>query len=125
MIQYHYASWSHSTYGLLLRCGLLGSGLFLGLGLLLEGGTQFVRGLDLYKVAGLNSVLEGLQESGVHPLLISGQVGLHVLFYGNGGGAGAVLELGDGFDDSCFVRHDDCGSGFALDTIDANENKVR
>jgi hypothetical protein len=28
-----------------------------------------------------------------------------MLLDGDGGGAGAVLELRDGFDDSCFVRH--------------------
>jgi hypothetical protein len=28
-----------------------------------------------------------------------------VLFDGDGGGAGAVFELRDGLDDSCFVRH--------------------
>ena len=113
-----------STYSLLLWCSLLGGGLFLGLGLLLEGGTQFVRSLDLHKVSGLNSVLERLEESGVHPLLIGGQVGLHVLFDGDGGRAGAVLELRDGFDDSCFVRHDDCGSWFALDRLmRTKENK--
>jgi hypothetical protein len=28
-----------------------------------------------------------------------------VLLDGNGGGAGPILELRDGFDDSCFVRH--------------------
>ncbi len=32
---------------------------------------------------------------------------LHVLLDGNGGGAGAVLDLRDGDNDSCFVRHDD------------------
>ena len=107
------------TYGLLLGgsllfgCSLLGSGLLLrgllglagSLGLLLERRTQLVRSLDLDEVSGLNTVLEGLEKSGVHPLLVGGHVGLHVLLDGDGGGAGAVLELRDGFDDSCFVRH--------------------
>jgi hypothetical protein len=105
------------TYGLLLRsrlllgCSLFGSSLLLGsllglsggLGLLLEGRAQLVRSFDLDEISGRNSLLERLEESPIHPLLVGGHVGLHVLLDGNGGGAGPILELRDGFDDSCFV----------------------
>ena len=99
---------------LLLRSRLLlGRGLLLGSllglgssgGLLLEVGTELVRGLDLGEVAIGNHLLEGVQVGTVHPLLIRGEVRLHVLLDGDGGGAGAVLELSDGSDDSSFVRH--------------------
>jgi len=88
--------------------GLQGGG-----GLLPVLGAELVRSLGLEEVAVDHGLLQGVQEDAVHPLLVSGEVGLHVLLDGNGGGAGAVLELRDGCEDSCFVRHgvdgfDDC-----------------
>ena len=103
------------THSLLLGCGLLlgsslllRSGLLLGCSLLLSGSlgscTKLVGGLYLDEFTRGNTVLQGLQEDTVEPLLVA-HVGLHMLLDGNGGGTGAVLELRDGFDDSCFVRH--------------------
>ena len=89
----------------------LGSGLFLGSllglqgsgGLLLVLGAELVGGLHLGEVTISYGLLQGVEEDAVHPLLVSGQVGLHVLLDGDGGAAGAVLELRDGGEDSCFV----------------------
>ena len=50
---------------------------------------------------------QSAQVGGVLPLLVLGKVRLHVLLDGDGGGSSAVLELRDGGDDSCFVRHGD------------------
>jgi len=121
------------TYSLLLGCSLLlGSGLLLGcclLGccllayLLLVFGTELVRALDLDKVTVSYGILQGCQESFVQPFLILGKVGLHVLLDSNGGGSGTVLEGGDGFEDSCFVRHDD--SGWMLLICCCNDIKFR
>ena len=97
---------------LLRRCLLLRRGLLLGLlglgggsGLLLVLGADLVRGLGLRQIAVGHGLLQGRQEGAVQPLLVLGEVGLHVLLDGDGGGAGAVLELRDGGDDSGFVRH--------------------
>ena len=107
------------TYSLLLGCSLLlRSGLLLScclLGccllayLLLVFGTKLVRALDLDEVTVSYGILQGCQESFVQPFLILGKVGLHVLLDSNGGGSSTVLEGGNGFEDSCFVRHDDSG----------------
>ena len=88
---------------LLLRRSLLGLGCLLGL--ILVGSAELVRSLGLDKFTIGHGLLQGFQIHAIHPLLIGWEVGLHVLLDGDGGGAGAVLELGDGFDDSCFVRH--------------------
>jgi len=93
---------------LLLRRGLLRRrllGLGGGSGLLLVVGTDLVGGLDLDEVSLGNHLLQGAQEGSVEPLLVGREIGLHVLLDGDRGGAGAVLELRDGGDDSCFVRH--------------------
>ena len=102
-----------NTHSLLLRCGLLlRSSLLLRRGLLLRcllrlgsslgGRTKLVRSLDLDKGSIGNTVLQRLQKDCICPLLIA-HLGLHVLLDGDGGGSSAVLELRDGFDDSCFV----------------------
>ena len=92
-------------HGLFLRSGLLRSllGLERGSGLLLVLGAELVGGLDLGEIAVGNGLLQGVQEHTVHPLFVGGEVGLHVLLDGDGGGSGAVLELRDGGEDSCFV----------------------
>ena len=84
-------------WGRLLR-GVLGS-------LLLEVRTEPVGALGLIEVSGNYHGLKRLEECGIEPFLARGHVGLHVLLDGDRGGAGAVLELGDGSDDSSFVRH--------------------
>ena len=105
---------SHSL--LLGRSLLLGSRLLLGRGLLLRSGlllglgglrlgAELIRSLVLGELAVGHGLLQGLEVHGVHPLLVLGKIGLHVLLDGDGGGSRAVLELRDGGDDSCFVRH--------------------
>ena len=84
-----------NTYSLLLGC-------LLRLGSSLGSGAKLVRSLDLDKGSIGNTVLQRLQEDCICPLLIT-HLSLHVLLDGDGGGTGAVLELRDGFDDSCFV----------------------
>jgi hypothetical protein len=86
--------------GLLLRGSLwLGSDLLLVLRGELEGA------LDLDEFTASNTRLEGLEEGGVEPLLVLGELGLHQLLDGNGGGTITVLELQDGGDDVFFVSH--------------------
>ena len=89
---------------LLLRCDLFGLG-----GGLLVIGAELVGALDLGKNAIGHGLLQGVQEHGVEPLLVGGEVGLHVLFDGDGRGTVAVLEGLDGLDDISFVRHGDDG----------------
>ena len=111
---------TQATHGFLLRGGLLlGRGLLLrslrllglqsGGGLLFVVGAELVGGLGLREIAIGHGLLQRVQEHAVQPFLVLREVGLHVLLDGDGGGAGTVLELRDGGDDSCFVRHgDDC-----------------
>ena len=100
-----------SKYPLLLRSGLLlGLSLLLGSSRLtllcgggLGGGAELEGSLVLGKFTIGNSLVQGFQVHAVHPLLILGKVGLHVLLDGNGGGSGTVLKCRDGVEDSCFV----------------------
>ena len=102
-----------NTYSLLLGCGLLlRSSLFLRRGLLLRcllrlgsrlgGRAKLVRSLNLDEGSIGNTTLQCLQKDCICPLLIT-HLGLHVLLDSLHGGTGAVLELRDGLDDSCFV----------------------
>lgn len=74
-------------------------------GLLLELRRQLVAVLVLDEVTGSNSVLQRKQKGGIQPLLLRRKLTLHKLLDGDHGRPRAVLELGDGFDDSSFVRH--------------------
>ena len=128
---------THKTHSLFLGCSLLlGCGLLLRSSLLLGssrltllgggslgGGAKLEGSLVLGKFTIGNSLVQGFQVHAVHPLLILGKVGLHVLLDSNGGGSGTVLEGGDGIEDSCFVRHDD--SGWMLLICGCNDNKFR
>ena len=109
------------THGLLLGGRLLLGGLLLGRGLLLgllglggSGGlllvfrAELVGGLDLGEIPVGDGLLEGVEEHAIQPLLVFGEVGLHVLLDGNRGRAGAVLQLRDGRDDAGLVRHGRC-----------------
>jgi hypothetical protein len=130
----------HSLGGGLLASGslllggrLLDSGLLLGgsLGLgsggslfgdsLFELGRELVRVLDLDKVSSGNTVLQGVEESGIEPLLVLGQMFLHVLLHSNHGGTSSVLELRDGSDNTFLVRHD----FRCLLTVKSDRNIVR
>ena len=106
------------THGLLLGRRLLLGGLLLGRGLLLGllwlgggGGlllvfrAELVGALDLDEIPVSDGLLEGIEEHAVQPLLVLGQVGLHVLLDGDGRRAGAVLQLRDGREYPGLVRH--------------------
>ena len=88
------------THGLFLGCGLLllrslflGCCLLLGISLLrLESrssllfvlGTELVRRLDLRKITVGHGLLQRGQEVAIEPLLIGGEIGLHVFLDGDG-----------------------------------------
>jgi hypothetical protein len=56
--------------------------------------------LDLNKVSGGDTALEGCQKGGVLPRFLLGELLLHHLLDGDHAGSSAVLQLLNGFDDS-------------------------
>ena len=121
------SSWAQSLLGrsLLLGCGLLlGGSLLLGCSLLLWRGGLLLRSrfrfvglgesllilrrklvgvLDLYEISVGYGLLERAEEGCILPLLVGGELILHVLLDSNHGGSSAVLEVLNGRDDSDFV----------------------